>query len=197
MAKKAGKIDMAGPATGHNSGELTPAESRALMFHHFNLIEAQKAVVKAAQDDLKKLKKTAKADGLVMADLDYMARCAELEDPTIVPEEMRRRAEIASWFALPVNFQPDMFTDRMPLDERAYEEGVAAGFQGKDPTAPYDASSSAGQRWLEGWHEGQRQMRDDLEAAMTKRNAGKSGDELISGHDADDPFETEQREAAE
>ncbi|MDR7035245.1 hypothetical protein [Mesorhizobium sp. BE184] len=186
MAKKAAQTDNAAP-TGHNSGELTPAESRALMFHHFNLIEAQKAVVKAAQDDLKKLKKTAKADGLVMADLDYMARCAELEDPTIVPEEMRRRAEIASWFALPVNFQPDMFTDRMPLDERAYEEGVAAGLQGKDPTAPYDASSSAGQRWLEGWHEGQRQMRDDLEAAMTKRNAAK-GDELIAGHDADDPF---------
>lgn len=190
--------------SGHNSGELTPAESRALHYHHFNLIEAQKSVVKAAQDDLKKLRKTAKADGLVMADLDFMARCADLEDPNIAPSEILRRAEIASWFALPVNFQPDMFTDRMPVDDRAYEEGIAAGMQGKDPSAPYDQISSTGQRWLQGWHEGQRQMRDDLEAAMTKRNSAKAGDEIIKAADGDDdPFgddeeaDDEQREAAE
>lgn len=184
--------------SGHNSGELTPAESRALHYHHFRLIEDQKAIVKAAQDALKKLRKTAKADGLVMADLDYMARCAALEDPDIVPAELKRRAEIASWFALPVNFQPDMFTDRMPLDERAYEEGVAAGLQAKDPSAPYDETSGAGQQWLKGWHEGQRQMREDLLAAMTKKNSAK--DEIIKGSEnAGDPFddEAEQREAAE
>lgn len=171
---------------GHNSGsgELTPAESRALHYHHFNLIEAQKAIVKGAQDALKKLRKTAKADGLVMADLDYMARCANLEDPNIAPDEIRRRAEIASWFALPVNFQPDMFTDRMPLDERAYEEGLAAGLQGKDPTAPYDQGSGTGQKWLQGWHEGQRIMREDLLTAMQKKNSSK--DELLKGSEDTD-----------
>jgi ribosome modulation factor len=194
-------FDPPSPETGHNSGELTPAEARALHMHHFRLIEAQKVVVKAAQDALKVLRKTAKTDGLVMADLDFMARCANLEDPSIAPAEILRRAEIASWFALPVNFQPDMFVDRMPLDDRAYEEGIAAGLQGKDPTAPYDAASSAGQRWLQGWHEGQRQMRDELVTAMTKRNAAKSDTpEIIKGADnGDDPFgdEDDQREAAE
>lgn len=182
---------------GHNSGEMTAAERRALMFHHFNLIEAQKAKVKEEQDALKKLRKTAKADGIVMADLDYMARCADLEDPTIAPDELRRRAEIASWFALPVNFQADMFTDRMPLEERAFEEGIAAGLQGKDPTPPYDATSKPGQRWMDGWHEGQRQMREDLQAAMEKRNAAKvtAADDLIKA--GDDPFEDEHVEAAE
>lgn len=185
------------PATataGHNS-ELTPSEWRALHFHHFRQIEDQKAKVKEAQDALKKLRKTAKADGCVMADLDYMARCAELEDPSIVPEEIRRRAEIASWFALPVNYQPDMFADRTPLDDRAFEEGKAAGLAGKNPEGPYDAASSAGQRWLEGWHEGQRIMREDLQSAMEKRNSAKSGDELITG---DDPFaDSETLKAAE
>src|SRR5262245_39488117 len=113
---------------GHNS-ELSAGEQRALMFHHFNAIEAQKALVKEAQDALKKLRKTAKADGSVMADLDYMARCAALEDPDIVPAEILRRAEIASWFALPVNYQPDMFTDRTPIEDRAFEEGKASGLQ--------------------------------------------------------------------
>lgn len=199
-AKKSAEQEEPAPETaapGHNSGELTPAESRALMFHHFRLIEDQKAIVKAEQDALKKLRKTAKADGLVMADLDYMARCAALEDPSIVPEELKRRAEIASWFALPVNFQPDMFTDRMPLDDRAYEEGIASGLQGKDPSAPYDAASSPGQRWLEGWHEGQRQMRDDLLAAMTKRNAASTTDEIIHGDGHEDPFADPSKVAAE
>lgn len=187
------------PETGHNSGELTPSEARALHMHHFRLIDAQKTIVKAAQDDLKKLRKTAKADGLVMADLDFMARCAALEDPTIAPAEILRRAEIASWFALPVNFQPDMFTDRMPIDERAYEEGIAAGLQGKDPVAPYDATSNPGQRFLAGWHEGQRQMRDELEAAMTKRNSAKASAELIQGSErGEDPFgDDDEFEAAD
>ncbi|WP_157632729.1 hypothetical protein [Hoeflea sp. 108] len=173
---------------GHNS-ELSVGEQRALMFHHFNLIEAQKGIVRSAQDALKKLKKTAKADGLVMADLDYMARCAALEDPDIVPAEILRRAEIASWFALPVNFQPDMFVDRTPLEDRAFEEGKAAGLLGKGPEAPYDAASAAGQAWLQGWHEGQRIMREDLQSAMEKRNAAKGGDELIQGgEEVGDPF---------
>lgn len=172
---------------GHNS-ELTLAEWRALHFHHFRRIEDQKAAVKAAQAELKTLRKAAKADGCVMADLDYMARCADLEDPEIVPEEIRRRAEIASWFALPVNYQPDMFVDRAPIDDRAFEEGKAAGLRGKNPEAPYDAASKAGQEWLRGWHEGQRIMRDDLQSAMEKRNAAKEGDELIQGHDDGDPF---------
>lgn len=159
-------------AIGDNS-RLTAAESRALHFHHFNAIEAQKATVKAAQDVLKKMRKTAKADGCVMADLDYMARCADLEDPSIVPAELSRRAEIASWFALPVNFQPDMFTDRTPIDDRAFEEGKAAGLRGKDPTPAYDENSVPGQAWLKGWHDGQRIMREDLQNAMEKSLASK------------------------
>ena len=168
---------------GHNSNDLTPGEWRALHFHHFRVIEAQKAVVKAAQDALKTLKKTAKTDGCVMADLEYMARCAGLEDHAIVPEEIRRRAEIASWFALPVNYQPDMFTDRTPLDDRAFEEGKVAGLTGKDCAPGYDATSPAGQRWIEGWHEGRRVMREDLQAAMEKRNAKVAAD-----NDADPGF---------
>lgn len=183
---------------GHNS-ELTPAESKALHYHHFNLIEAQKAVVKAAQDQLKKLRKTAKADGLVMADLDYMARCANLEDPEIAPAEIRRRAEIASWFALPVNFQPDMFDMRLePIEDRAAREGEAAGFRGKEPNPPYDASSAAGQAWLKAWHTGNQNRADALASALEKVGAGKeTGDELISGQ-GDDPFaDADQMEAAE
>jgi ribosome modulation factor len=108
---------------------------------------------------------------------------------------MRRRAEIASWFALPVNYQPDMFSDASPLEDTAFGQGVAAGLRGKDPVPPYDLPSKPGQRWMEGWHDGQRQARDDLQTAMEKRNAAR--DELIKkadddGTGAEDPgFEDE------
>lgn len=178
---------------GHNS-ELTPAEMKALHFHHLRAVMAQKEVLDAARTEYKRLRKVAKSDGIVMADLDFMMRCAELEDVSIVPEELKRRAEIASWYALPVNYQPDMFSDRTPMDDRAFEEGKAAGLAGKNPEPPYDAASKAGQRWLEGWHEGQRIMREDLQSAMEKRNAAK--DELLKG--SDDPgFPDEMQEAAE
>ncbi len=174
---------------GHNSSTLSAAEARALHFHHFNAIQAQKDVVKSASDVLKKLRKTAKADGVVMADIDYMARCAALEDPEIVPAELARRAEIASWFALPVNYQVDMFTDRAPIEDRAFEEGKSKAQRNGDPVPPYDAASAAGQAWMNGWHEGQRIMRDDLQAAMEKKNTQKTKPSTTTNYDDGNPME--------
>lgn len=175
---------------GHNGGnDLTPAESKALHMHHFDRIEAQKAVVKAAQDELKRRRKAAKTDRLVMADLDYMARCANLEDPEIAPAEIMRRAEIASWFALPVNFQPDMFDMRLePLEDRAAREGEAAGFRGMEASPPYDASSGAGQAWLKAWHAGNEKRVEALASALEKVGGGKEDEsEIIKGSGSDEP----------
>jgi hypothetical protein len=124
---------------GSNSEDM-----KALYFTHFNAIEAQKAIVKEAQAELKALRKKAKGDGCVMADLDYMARCANLDDPEIVPSELLRRTQIAAWFVLPVNYQPDMFEDRAPIDDRAFKEGEKHAMTNGDPVSPYGENSKAG-----------------------------------------------------
>jgi hypothetical protein len=185
---------------GHNS-ELTPAESKALKFHHFNSILAQKAKVEEQQTEYKRLRKLAKADGIILSDIDFMMKCADVEDETIVTGRIQREAEIAKWFALPISFQPDMFGDiaAEPLEDRAAREGEAAGFRGMEANPPYDASSTAGQAWMKAWHVGNQNRVDALASALEKVGAGKEdgGDELISGQ-GDDPFaDAENLEAAE
>lgn len=157
---------------GHNS-ELTPAEIKALKFHHFHAISAQKAKVEAEQAEYKRLRKLAKADHIVLSDIDFMMKCADIEDETILTDRAKREAEIMAWFALPVSFQPDMFTDldAEPLEDRAAREGEAAGYQGKDAVPPYDASSAAGQAWMKAWHLGNKNRTEALASALEKMAA--------------------------
>ncbi len=140
-------------------------KTKALHFHHFNTIMAKNAIVKAAQVELKRVRKLAKADGCVLSDIDWMARCSELEDPSIVPAQLLRQIQIASWFALPVNYQPGLFEDREPLVDRAFREGERDALASKNADAnPYGLDSAAGQSFVEGWTRG----RDQMAAAMAK-----------------------------
>lgn len=177
-------------AAGHNS-ELTPAEWKAIKFDHFHKIMAQKAKRDAEDAEYKRLRKMAKADKIVLSDIDFMMKCADIEDDTILTDRLKREAEIASWFALPIQFQADMFDVGLePLEDRAAREGEAAGYRGKEPAPPYDTASDAGQAWLKAWHAGNERRMSDLASALEKKAvaADDAKDELISGHDADDPF---------
>jgi hypothetical protein len=181
---------------GHNT-ELTPAEWKALKFDHFHKIAAQKAKVEAEQTEYKRLRKLAKADQIILSDIDFMLKCAEIEDEMILTDRIKREAEIAAWFALPIQFQSDMFDVGLePIEDRAAREGEAAGYRGKEPTPPYDVSSTAGQAWLKRWHVGNEYRMADLATALEKKAVRSDGDELIAGHDSDDPFE-DQREAVQ
>ena len=177
---------------GHNGSELTPAEWKALKFDHFHKIAAQKAKVEAEQTEYKRLRKLAKADQIVLSDIDFMLKCAEIEDETILTDRIKREAEIAAWFALPIQFQSDMFDVGVePIEDRAAREGFAAGFRNKDPQSPYATTSKPGQAWLRAWHDGNERRMADLATALEKMaTPADDGDELISGAD---PFE----EAAE
>lgn len=192
-----------GAAGPNNSGELSPAESKALKMHHYKAISAQKERVAEQQAEYKRLRKLAKADTIVLSDIDFMMRCAEIDDAEIISDRLKREIEIASWFALPIEYQPDMFSDmsREPGEERAAREGTAAGYAGKAAEPPYEANSPMGRAWTKAWKAAQKQMGKDLEAAMTKRNALKA-DELIKGTPDDPDFgadndDGEQQEAAE
>lgn len=175
---------------GHNS-ELTPAEWKALKFDHFHKIAAQKAKVEAEQTEYKRLRKLAKADQIILSDIDFMLKCAEIEDETILTDRIKREAEIAAWFALPIQFQSDMFDVGVePIEDRAAREGYSAGYRNKDPQSPYDTTGKPGQAWLKGWHDGNERRMADLATALEKKAVSSEEDELISGSD---PFE----EAAE
>lgn len=163
-------------APGHNS-ELTPDERKALFFDHYRGIAAQLEKLKVEQAEYKRLRKLAKADKIGLWEIDYALKCAEVEDETIIPDRIRREAEIASWFALPVDFQPDMFGDfeREPGVDRARREGRAAGATGQGSN-PYDENSPQGRAWVEEWSAEQKKLRDAAQARMERANAAAAND---------------------
>jgi ribosome modulation factor/uncharacterized protein (UPF0335 family) len=179
---------------GHNSGELSASERAALRMHHIRALLKVEEDMKPLRDLRKKIRGEAKGDGFKLAEIDAGIRLATMEDQSIFVAEIKELIDIARHFnALPPGENGDLFPDPRPLDEKRYDEGKQAGLEGKNPESPYGPDSPDGQQWLKGWHEGQRIMRDDLQAAMEKRNRAK--DELIkSGADNDDPFPEEDGE---
>lgn len=172
------------PAPGHNS-ELTPDERKALFFDHYRPIAAQLEKVREAQAEYKRLRKLAKADKIALWEIDYALRCAEVEDENIIPDRIKREAEIAAWFALPVEYQPDMFGDfgREPGEDRARREGRKAGATGHGSN-PYDENSVMGRAWADEWSKEQKKNQAAMLSSMEKRNAAAAAD----NDDGADPF---------
>ncbi|MBB3144901.1 hypothetical protein FHS21_001302 [Phyllobacterium trifolii] len=152
-----------------DNNKLTDAERRALMFHHFSAVQIAQNAVNLANEERKRVRKLAKVDGIVLSDLDFMLRCAEIEDPTIITGQIRSMTQIAEWFALPVQYQPDMFVDRAPALERIEAEGLVAGLSGMTGVSEYGAGSPEDQAWMKGWTKGQKSLADDLVSAMEKK----------------------------
>lgn len=152
-------------SVGHNH-RLNATEARALFQDHFKLFLRADAAVRAAQAEKKRLKKQAKADGILSRDLDFALRVVTVEDSDILLEEHASRARILAWQGVLPGTQAIFDFDREPAIDRAAREGEAAGFNGRDPTPPYDASTPQGQKWLAAWHDGNKARTEALASAL-------------------------------
>ena len=181
---------------GHNSGDLTEAERKALFFHHLRKRMAHNAELDEKKAAKKADGKLAQADGQVLGDLDYAIKTISADDKKTVTDRFVAEGEILGWLGLSSGFQSDLFRDRAPAIERIEKQGEIAGLAALERASGYEAGSEEDVTWLRGYDDGQRQMGAALQTAMEKANAlkAKSTDELIKGADEeDDPFE----EAAE
>lgn len=174
------------PATiGDNSkNELTPAQRKAIYMQHFNAILIQTEVCKAENAVRLKLRKEAKADGIILADIDFGLRCAQIQDPQVIIDEQRRRAEIGKFFALPIGTQGEFELDREPLVDRATRDGEAAGYRALDPDAnPHDPNSEPGRAWLAAWKAAQAQMLEDFQQGMLIQQAKRANEPAAARDD--------------
>jgi ribosome modulation factor len=182
---------------GDNSHELTPAETKALFMHHFDKVLKQTEICKAENAIRQKLRKEAKADGIILSDIDFGLRCAQIEDPQIIIDEQKRRAEIGRFFALPIGAQTDMDFDRMPAIDRARELGEAAGYASKNTdTVPYDENSDQGRAWLEGWKTGNMRLAEDFETAHQKKSASRNDADTAADDGENDPDNDDEPDEA-
>lgn len=178
---------------GHNSGELTEGQRKALFFDHLRKRMAHNARIKEHQDAKKEDGKIAQADGMVLGDLDYAIKALVADDKKTVTDRFVAEGEILSWLGLSSGFQADMFRDRAPAIEKIEKAGEIGGYAAKERVSGYAEKSDEDIRWLASYDAAQRQMQADLLVAMEKRNAAK--DELIKG--AGDPeFPDSEDEAA-
>jgi len=155
---------------GHNSA-LTDGERQSLYLHHLRLIQGQRARVDAERKAEKVLRKDARNDGIVLKEIDFGMLCRSTEDETILPNEQIRRNEIMRWLGLPVGTQAEFNFKKDTMKDRARREGAAAGWGALARTPPYDAGTTEEQEWIKAYDGAQTQARDDLAAAMRKKNA--------------------------
>lgn len=158
----------------------------------FAAVKDGKSAIGEEMAEINKAYKQLKPVGFTKADIKWAVELEEKDSGEVIAT-MQRRIRIAKMFGHGLARQIELFdTDRAPIEERAYDEGLAAGKLRKANANPYGADSAAGQAWQRGHNDGSAFANKDLAAQFED---GDDRDELISGAD---PFEPEPvAEAAE
>jgi|GEM_PF-3398646 len=127
-----------------------------------------KSNIAVEMSDAKEVYARLKPYGFTPADFKWAAELEDKDAGAIIAM-WERRLKIARWMGHGVARQFDMFDeDRTPIEERAYEEGLAAGKLRKDATNPYGADSKAGQEWQRGLNDGHAFANKDLSHVMSE-----------------------------
>lgn len=152
--------EASGPGPGHNSeagGELSPEARRKLLIQGIADIAELQEQIGPINSKIRNVRKELKALGFETREVNY-ALTLRKNDVQDEVEEFRKQQAIAKLVGHPVGTQFEMFgdgVDRTPAEDRADEEGLVAGMEGKPCHPPYDQSTKQGQRWMAAWHKGQ------------------------------------------
>ncbi|MCO6050871.1 hypothetical protein NGM99_13890 [Mesorhizobium sp. RP14(2022)] len=186
----------AAAAVGHNSGDMSETDRKALFFLNRDDYWKAMAAKKAADARVKLVGKQIKADlgehGLLQIKAYEQSQTAEGKAELQAKQEAERQA--MAWAGVPINTQLDLLTDLAPLDERAFNDGQDAGMRGETLDNPHDPNTDAGRAYEKGWKSGQ----EAIFAIRKKRADEASTDELIKGErpatDEEDEGEGEFRD---
>lgn len=174
-------------AAGHNS-KLTDEERQALWGHHVS----RKLSLRRRMDELKaedkKLTADAKNDGVSKAELDDYLDCMLTDNPqkNVDKFNMQKRNRIRLGLIMD-DRKGDLFADRVTTQEMIFTSGVEAGLAALDRVSKHAAGSDEDRAFLDGYDEGQRIARDNLQSAMEKKLRERSKEEP-SAAPGEDPF---------
>ena len=122
------------------------------------------------------------------------------KDSGEVIAEMELKIKVAKILGHGLGRQLDLFPDRTPVEDRAYEAGLAAGKLRKPNANPYDPASPAGQAWQRGMNEGTEFINKDLEKVISSKPVdpfpGAKADKPAKGSKKSAKAEEEKAEAA-
>lgn len=148
---------------GHNGPPaLTPDEERKLFAHHRTAWNGYQAKLKQVEEVGKGVKEDLKNDGFTIKQMKIADQLAT--DDTKVKAEVEDRLKVARWLGHPLGAQLDMFADRVPIADRAFEEGKQASIENRPAKPSYDPDTEAHRSYMAGYHEHQRELAGGLKA---------------------------------
>jgi len=150
-AKTAPKADTV-KAPGAND---TDEQNRALFLHHLSKVADLKDKVAKATANLRNAYKTAKADGFLKVDFDCAFEIQAADGEKKKKAAIARNLQIARWLGCDLGAQLDLFSqdERVPAEDRAYEEGKTDSMSGKSAKPSYDPSTPQHGRYMQGYHD--------------------------------------------
>lgn len=151
---------------GHNIQDERAAFEEQTFLNVLREIRDRKSAIGEEMAEINEAYKRLKPLGFTKADVKWAFELDEKDSGEIIAT-MQRRIRIAKMLGHGLARQLDLLDqDRTPLEERAYEEGLAAGKLRKDASNPYGADSQAGQAWQKGFNDGTAFINKDLSDAM-------------------------------
>lgn len=142
-----------------------------------------------------------RAGGWTKDDIKW-AKQLKAKNASEVLATMQRRIRIAKLLGHDVGRQIEMSEiDRTPIEDRAYQEGFAVGAQrGEMSENNFGQETAAGQKWIEGFHEGtafinlelSKEFESELGAEDTEVIPGSTDDDGVPFSDGSDMSEEEQ-----
>ncbi|HEU4986887.1 MAG TPA: hypothetical protein VFT89_07460 [Rhizobiaceae bacterium] len=152
---------------GHNSEREQFEEQTFLKV--IREIKDRKSAIGEEMAEINEAYKRLKPLGFTKADVKWAFELEEKDSGEVIAT-MQRRIRIAKMLGHGLARQFEMFEqDRTPIEERAYEEGLAAGKLRKGQGVnPYDPTSAAGQAWLRGEADGNAFANKDLSHVMAE-----------------------------
>lgn len=157
--------------TGHNSGQLTEDEDKALFFTHVRTRIADNSRIKTASEIKKDNSKKFQLDGYTAEEIDFTVRAMTASDKGKITDRWLSFGRILGWLGLASGFQADLFKDRAPQIEKIRRDGENAGLAALERKSNFAPNSDEDLNWLEAYDGGQKIIRDQTQAAMEKKVA--------------------------
>ncbi len=161
-------------AVGHNTA-LNAEEHQALWSHHIRKkLDLHRRLAELKADE-KKIDADLKNDGFSKSEMKDYIDCMTTDDPQKKVDNFnmlkRNRVRLG---LIQDDRGADLLADRVTTEQMIYAAGIEAGLAALDRVSKkYQAGSTEDRAWLDGYDEGQRIARENLQSAMEKRNAAK------------------------
>lgn len=153
---------------GHNGGEAGISEEK--YFEAKRDILSKTRIKDSAVAELRQARKRAKDAGVNLKQFDLVQKLAAYTGPELTAD-LNKLVSYAKFEKLAVYSQLSILDFQEPSEEDrlvyAYEQGVVAGKGGAPRQAPWDVVTPMGNKWLNGFDDGQRELAGGLKAKTT------------------------------